>query len=217
MSGRREEILDAAVALADERGLDAVSMRAVAERVGVTPMALYPHVGGKSALLDGMVGRLMSNLAPPRADGAGAPVPADPGWRERLRRFARSGWAMMERHPWAATLLFTRPSVTEDAARAVDEVYAALLAAGVPRAQVPRVERMVSTFLLGYAASLEGGRFGPQETDPRAERGRLPDGDLPGHAELTPWLRRPVDWAAELEADLADLIRLIEAIASDAP
>ena len=63
MSGRREEILDAALELADERGLAAVSMRAVADRVGVTPMALYPHVGSKAALLDGMVGRLLGGMA----------------------------------------------------------------------------------------------------------------------------------------------------------
>src|SRR5258707_4038781 len=63
MEDRRQAILDAAVALADERGLDAVSMRAVAERVGVTPMALYPHVGSKAELLDGMIGELLVQLS----------------------------------------------------------------------------------------------------------------------------------------------------------
>jgi hypothetical protein len=85
----------------------------------------------------------------------------------------------------------------------------------VPDAQVPRVERLVSTFLLGYAASMAGGRFGPGELDPRGRRGQLPDGALPGHDRLADWLDRPVDWAAEAEADLADLIRLIESLASD--
>jgi hypothetical protein len=55
MSDRKQEILNAAVAIADELGLEAVSMRSVADRVGVTPMALYPHVGSKGALLDAMV------------------------------------------------------------------------------------------------------------------------------------------------------------------
>src|SRR5260370_37056042 len=63
MEERRQAILDAAMALADERGLGAVSMRAVAERVGVTPMALYPHVGSKAELLDGMIGELLGQLS----------------------------------------------------------------------------------------------------------------------------------------------------------
>lgn len=62
MSGRREEILDAALDIADEHGVDAVSMRTVADRVGVTPMALYRHVKDKAALLDAMVGRLLTAL-----------------------------------------------------------------------------------------------------------------------------------------------------------
>jgi len=48
-------VLDAALALADESGLGAVTMHAVATRLGVTPMALYRHVGDKAALLDGLV------------------------------------------------------------------------------------------------------------------------------------------------------------------
>jgi AcrR family transcriptional regulator len=219
MSGRREEILDAAVALADERGLAAVSMRAVADRVGVTPMALYPHVGGKAALLDGMVGRLLSAaMREVVADAAAGSVPAASSpagdWRARLTLFARAGREMTRRHPWSATLMFSRPSVTPDAVRVVDELYAALLAAGVPADQVPRVERLVSTFLLGYAASVAGGRFGPVEDDPRGRRGRLPDGELPAHARLSAVLARPVDWDAEFDADLADLGRLIEALAT---
>src|SRR5260370_16919206 len=79
MEDRRQAILDAAVALADERGLDAVSMRAVAERVGVTPMALYPHVGSKAELLDAMMGRLIGELLPPSTGPA--EVPASAGQR----------------------------------------------------------------------------------------------------------------------------------------
>ena len=76
MADRRQEILDAALGLADEGGLDAVSMRAVAQRVGVTAMALYPHFSGKEALLDGLVGRVLADLPRPDRTGHG-----------------RSGWA----------------------------------------------------------------------------------------------------------------------------
>ncbi len=214
MTDRRQEILDAALALADEKGLDAVSMRAVAERTGVTPMALYPYVGSKAALLDGMVGRLLAGLVPQDAADAGpAAGAAGPDWRRRLHALAHSARGLVHRHPWAAALLFARPAVTPDAALTVDQIYAGLLDAGVPAAEVPRLERLVSTLILGYAASEAGGRFGPGELDPRARRGLLRDGSLPAHRALVRWLEAPVDWDAEFEADLDDLMRLIESAA----
>ena len=76
--GRRPQIdravvLDTALQLADESGLEAVTMHAVAQRLGVTPMALYRHVGGKQALLDGLVERLLTGypLAPADAPWPG--------------------------------------------------------------------------------------------------------------------------------------------------
>jgi AcrR family transcriptional regulator len=214
MTDRRQEILDAALALADEKGLDAVSMRAVAERTGVTPMALYPHVGSKAALLDGMLGRLLAGLGRP---GAADPGRAGPDWRQRLRALAHSARGLVHQHPWAAALLFARPAVTPEAARAVDQIYTGLLDAGVPPADVPRLERLLSTVVLGYAASEAGGRFGPGELDPRARRGLLRDQPAPGHRALVRWLEVPVDWDAEFEADLDDLMRLIETAASGRP
>jgi AcrR family transcriptional regulator len=209
MGGRREEILDAAVAIADERGLKAVSMRAVADRVGLTPMALYPHIGGsKDGLLDGMIGRLLAPLPQDRA-WTGAP-----DWREQLRVLGHAARALARAHPWAAVLLFSRPGVAPDAVRTIDGIYAALLDAGVPPREVPRLERLVSTFILGFAASEAGGRFGPGRLDPRGRRGQLPEGDLPAHTELARWLEEPVDWEAEFEADLEDLRRMIEAVAA---
>ncbi|MHC3474202.1 TetR/AcrR family transcriptional regulator [Streptomyces sp. 7R007] len=209
MSGRREEILDAALAIADEHGLDAVSMRAVADRVGVTPMALYRHVKDKAALLDGMVGRLLAALTPTDPDGKQP-------WDQRLNALAYAFREVTRRHPWAAYLLFSRPAVTPDAVRAVDVIYTALLDAGVPESQVPRLERLVSTFVIGFAASEAAGRFGAGSLDPRSRRGRLPDAELPGHARLAPWLDLPPDLTAEFEADLADIRRLVETAAAAA-
>ncbi|WP_328744378.1 TetR/AcrR family transcriptional regulator [Streptomyces sp. NBC_00285] len=202
MSGRREEILDAALAIADERGLEAVSMRALADRVGVTPMALYRHVKDKAALLDGMVGRLLSAL-----------LPSDPSqertWDEQLSTLAHACRQVAQRHPWAAHLLFSRPAVTPDAVRAVDIIYLALIEAGVPEPEVPRLERLISTFVIGFAASEASGRFTPGALDPRDRRGQLKDSELPGHSRLGPYLDLPVDLTAEFEADLADILRLV--------
>jgi AcrR family transcriptional regulator len=215
MADRRQEILDAALALADERGLAAVSMRAVAERTGVTPMALYPQVGSKAELLDGMLERLLTELVP--ADAAPAEDADGQDWRVRLRALAHAFRKLAHGHPWAATLLFSRPSVTPDAARVVDLVYTNLLAAGVPPSEVPRVERLVSTYMIGYVASEVGGRFVSGGLNPRARRGLVQagrEGALPGHAALARWLEPKVDWDAEFEADLDDLMRLIEAAAA---
>jgi AcrR family transcriptional regulator len=216
MADRRQEILDAALALADEKGLTAVSMRAVAERTGVTPMALYPYVGSKAALLDGMVGRLLTGLLPPLAQDAGPAEAArsEPDWWPRLRALAYAARNLVHRHPWASALLFMRPAITPEAARSVDRIYMALLDAGVPGPEVARVERMLSTVILGFAASEVGGRFGDGGYDPRARRGMLAGQPLPGHKSLLPWLEAPVDWDAEFEADLADLRTLIESQAT---
>ncbi|PRZ41166.1 TetR family transcriptional regulator [Antricoccus suffuscus] len=146
----RDTILVAALSIADERGLDALTMRAVAERVGVTPMALYRHVGGKSQLLDGLVERMLLEVVVP-----GTALP----WREQLTKMTGSLRAVASRHPEVFPLLMQRPAATEGAKRVRDAVYATLRAAGVAADEVPRVERILSTFVIGFAASEAGGRF----------------------------------------------------------
>ncbi|MGR7002513.1 hypothetical protein ACU686_38335 [Yinghuangia aomiensis] len=95
----------------------------------------------------------------------------------------------------------------------MDVIYGALLEAGVPESEVPRLERLVSTFVLGFAASEAAGRFASGEADPRTRRGRLPDEELPHHHALAPWLELPTDLTAEFDADLDDIRRLVEAVA----
>ena len=80
------------------RGVDA----AVAQRVGVTAMALYPHFSSKDALLDGLVGRILADLA--------LPDPAGP-WPERLSGLAHAVRELARRHPAVVPLLFSRPAV----------------------------------------------------------------------------------------------------------
>jgi AcrR family transcriptional regulator len=210
MADRRQEILDAALELADDKGLEAVSMRALAERAGVTPMALYPHVGSKGALLDGMLGRVVAQMVSderPAWDSA-----AD--WQERLRVLMRGARQLAHRHPWAAALVFSRPSATADSAGGVDLFYTTLLDAGVPPQEVPRLERLVTTLAVGYGSSEVGGRFASEEGFVQARRGQLGDAPLPGHKALIRWLEGPADWGAEFEADIDDVVRLVEAAAA---
>ncbi len=179
---RRAQIFDAALEIARTRGLAAVSMRAVAERVAVTPMALYRHVEDKDALLDGLVGRLLAEVRLPEPGGP---------WRDALGAIARELHALARRHPSVAPLLLTRVYVVPDAVRVVDAMYALLTDAGVPQPAIPRVERLLSTFLLGYAVSAANDAFWRSE-----------DAD-------------PSVWDAELDADLADLGALVERVAHD--
>jgi AcrR family transcriptional regulator len=150
MSLSRELVLDATLELAEERGLEGVGMRAVARRLGVTPMALYRHIDDKQALLDGLVERLLEELELPSAD-----LP----WKQRLLGLAGALRATARRHPDAFLMLLRRPAATPAALRRRDAVYTALRDAGVPDPLVPRAERLLNTFILGFAASEGGGRF----------------------------------------------------------
>ncbi|MFB4264667.1 TetR/AcrR family transcriptional regulator [Nonomuraea sp. GTA35] len=198
-TSRQPEILDAALAIADERGLDALSMRAVAERIGVTPMALYGYFRNKDELLDGLVGRLLTELAPAEPGGS---------WQERLASVAWATRRVARQHPSVFPLLLFRASVTPDGVRVVDAIYQALLEAGVPEAEVPRMERLVSTFVLGFAVSETNGRFSSASNESRARRG---DADAPAHRRLAEHLTVD-DWDAEFAADLADLMRIIRPV-----
>ncbi len=146
----RRAVLDATLALAEEGGMQAVSLRAVARRLAVTPMALYRHVGDKQGLLDGLVERVLDEL----------PVPSrELAWEQRLTVMSAGLRASARRHPDVFLELLRRPAATPAALRRRDAVYDALRDAGVPAALVPRTERLLNTFILGFAASEAAGRF----------------------------------------------------------
>ena len=180
----RTDVLAAALDLADEAGLESVTMHAVGRRLAVTPMALYRHVGGKDALLDGLVETLLTELT---ETAAAAPAPAEPlaPWEPLAPgepRLVALAYAMRDtarRHPAAFPLLLSRPAVTAAARAARDAVYLGLREAGLPAESVPRAERLVSTAILGFAASEAAGRFAGHDQAVR-------DADF---AELLRWLR----------------------------
>lgn len=153
--GRRPQIdrgviLSTALQLADERGLEAVTMHAVAQQLGVTPMALYRHVDGKQALLDGLVELLLT----------GSPLPAaDEPWPAQLTAIAEAVRSTAKAHPAVFPMLLTRPAVTPDARAVRDSVLAALHEAGLPADAAARTERLLSTAVFGFAASEAAGRF----------------------------------------------------------
>jgi AcrR family transcriptional regulator len=92
-------VLQAAVALADQDGLDGFSMRRLAQELGVVPMALYKHVANKDDLLDGMVDIVFGEIDNPSIDD---------DWRTAMRRRAISVRDVLKRHSWAIGLMETR-------------------------------------------------------------------------------------------------------------
>lgn len=96
-----DAVVDAATELADEQGLDAVTMRQVARALGVVPMTLYTYVPGKAELLDLMLDAAYARM--PRTDTSGQP------WRQRLTVIAAESRRLFRVHPWAAAISTIRP------------------------------------------------------------------------------------------------------------
>jgi len=139
-----EAVVDAAVSLGDDGGLDAVSLRRVAARLGVTPMALYRYVESKDDLLDAMADRLYEGLALPDAD-------ADAEWWHGLAELARSTRRVRLARPWSAPL-FARPLRGLNA-HAVDEaLQGALRNAGFSAAETRELHDQLSNMVFALVA-----------------------------------------------------------------
>jgi AcrR family transcriptional regulator len=98
---RMADVVQKAVALADRDGLAALSMRRLAEELGVTAMSLYTYVPGKGELLDLMTDAVCAETARPEPGGR--------SWRERLTQIAHENWTLYHRHPWLLHVATNRP------------------------------------------------------------------------------------------------------------
>jgi AcrR family transcriptional regulator len=114
-------VLEAAVSLADKAGIDAVSMRALAQELGVVPMALYKHVANKDELIDGMVDVVVGEIDPPVHD-------AD--WQSAVRQRIISARQALLRHPWAFRVIASRTSPTPAVLDYTDSIIGMFLAGG---------------------------------------------------------------------------------------
>lgn len=97
-----DQIVRAAIELADADGLDRLSMRRVAERLRVTAMTLYTYVPGKAELIDLMTDAVYGEMERPEH-------PRSQGWRARLEKVARQNHLLHERHPWLGHVVTGRP------------------------------------------------------------------------------------------------------------
>jgi AcrR family transcriptional regulator len=156
----RAAIVLASLELADELGLPAVTLNAVAQRLGVTPMSLYGHIESKAALLDHLVEALLAEFPLPDLE-----LP----WYERLALIGRAARASAKRHPGVFPLLLTRSAATPGSHRVRQAVFSALLDAGLSVAEVNRAERLLTTMIVGFATGEVSGRFGQSEEDIEAD------------------------------------------------
>lgn len=136
----RDGVLAAAVALADEDGVSAVSMRRLAERLGVEAMSLYHHVANKDAILDAMVDSVFAEITVPDGDD----------WRAALRRRTASARDVLKRHPWAVGLMDSRVGPGPHTLRHHDAVIGSLLAGGFTVAGAAHAFSVLDSYLYGF-------------------------------------------------------------------
>jgi AcrR family transcriptional regulator len=139
----RDRVLSAAVQLADDEGLEGLSMRKLAKRLGVEAMSLYNHIpGGKERLLDGMVDLVFDEIDVPSADGH---------WRDELRNRAMSTRAALRRHPWAVGLMEARAEPGEASRRLHEAALACLRNAGFSVEAAVHAYSVQDAYIYGYA------------------------------------------------------------------
>lgn len=197
----KERIVQAAVALADRGGVDALTMRKLGEALGVEAMSLYNHVANKDALLDGMVDLVFGEIDLP---------PGDKEWREALRQRARSAREALSRHPWAIGLMESRMRPGPETLRHHDAVIGCLRTAGFSVAMAAHAYSLLDSYVYGFALQQANLPFRtPEETVAMADvfLRQFPVEAYPHLAELTleHVLQPGYDFADEFEFGL-DLI-----------
>ena len=155
----REQVVTAAIALADRDGIGSISMRRLAQDLGVEAMSLYTHVRSKDDLLDGMVDAVISMI----------PVDADAAdWRTSLRRMALDARGVMLRHPWAPPMVETRAAPGPAGLAYVNAVLGILREGGFSIAQAHHALHILGSRMLGFTQAVFD-----DSADPDAEAASL--------------------------------------------
>ncbi|HSO92035.1 MAG TPA: TetR/AcrR family transcriptional regulator C-terminal domain-containing protein [Arthrobacter sp.] len=153
----RERVLRAAVSLADDVGLESLSMRRLAEDLGVVPMAIYKHVANKDELLDGMVASLIGEIDPP------AP---DQDWKIAVRWRVLSARQALQRHPWARRAIESRTNKTPAVLDYMDTFAGMFLAGGFSVDLTHHVMHAIGGRMWGFTQELFDDPTGPTAESP---------------------------------------------------
>jgi AcrR family transcriptional regulator len=136
----RERVLRAAIGLADEGGIESLTMRKLGEQLGVEAMSLYKHVANKDDLLDGMIDAVFSEIELPPGD-----------WRPAMRQRAISIRRLMACHPWAVGLMESRRAPGPATLRHHDAVLGALRKAGFSIELAAHAFSVLDSYIYGFA------------------------------------------------------------------
>ena len=137
----RPRALAAAVALADAEGIAALTMRRLAQELGIEAMSLYHHVANKEDILDGMVDLVFAEIELP---------PEGAEWKAAMRGRAGSARATMTRHPWAISLMESRAAPGPATLRHHDAVIGACRRAGFSVAMTAHAFSLIDSYVYGF-------------------------------------------------------------------
>jgi AcrR family transcriptional regulator len=141
----RERVVAAGVELADRDGIESISMRRLAQELGVEAMSLYTHVRNKDDLLDGMVDAVIGEI-PTSVDGA--------DWKTSLRQMALAARGIVLTHPWAPGPIQSRTTPGPATMRYVNTVLGVLREGGFTIAQTHHALHILGSRLLGFTQDL---------------------------------------------------------------
>ncbi|MCB7135026.1 TetR/AcrR family transcriptional regulator [Cellulosimicrobium marinum] len=139
-----DEVVDAGIAVAQEGGLDALSMRRVATELGVGAMSLYTYVPGRTELVDLMIDRAYAELDLPEP---GAP------WRAALTQYAHETWNLYLRHPWVLQTNMWRAPLAPHVLDAQEAGLRSIIDTGLSEVQVAETLGLVDNYVQGLARS----------------------------------------------------------------
>jgi AcrR family transcriptional regulator len=141
----RERVVGAGIELADRDGIESISMRRLAQELGVEAMSLYTHVRNKDDLLDGMVDAVIGKI-PTSADGA--------DWKTSLRQMVLAARSIMLAHPWAPRLIESRTTPGPATMRYINTVLGLLREGGFTIAQSHHAIHILGSRALGFTQEL---------------------------------------------------------------
>jgi AcrR family transcriptional regulator len=141
----KERVLGAAVALADEGGVDALSMRRLAQELGVVPMALYKHVANKDEMLGGMIDVVVGEIDPPLSGT---------DWKTAVRQRVLSARSALLRHPWASQVIESRTDPTPAVLKYMDSMVGMFRAGGFSIDLTHHAMHAMGSRLLGFSQEL---------------------------------------------------------------
>ena len=176
----RDRIIEAAVAYADEYGIEALSMRKLGAELEVEAMSLYNHVGNKDDIYDGMIDYVFASI----------PLP-DPGttWQESIRSIGVAGMDALTTHGWVVSLLMVRGNFGPSALRFTDAVIGILTEAGFSDEDAHHAWQMLSSHTMGYAFQAGANPTGMHKEHLDVEAALAAVGDhFPNVARLAPLL-----------------------------